>query len=238
MNPTSGGGVDRLVGPACGALVLVALVWLATALVLARRDGGAVGTGPDRTDPVRTSSDRTALERTAVVRAVFVRPGLALLGVVGALATTPTASAAGAPAGPATASVTVPAAPTPSAAATVPGRASRADDRAATDGAPQGVTDSRRPAPSLWPVGGEHPSGRVVGRSAGNEVVVRRGDTLWSLAAGRLPPGALSEDVLRAVHQWHRTNEAVIGPDPDLILPGQVLRVPTGAGTPDRPGTG
>lgn len=52
-------------------------------------------------------------------------------------------------------------------------------------------------------------------------VTVRPGDTLWAIAARR---GAI--DLPEAVRAWHQANRAVIGPDPDLILPGQYLRQP------------
>lgn len=57
-------------------------------------------------------------------------------------------------------------------------------------------------------------------------VVVRRGDTLWDLAARHLGPGATSADVAQEWPRWYTANLGVIGPDPDLILPGQQLRVP------------
>ncbi|WP_277209828.1 LysM peptidoglycan-binding domain-containing protein [Isoptericola croceus] len=59
-----------------------------------------------------------------------------------------------------------------------------------------------------------------------DEIVVKRGDTLWDIAARELPGDATPADVLRAVTSWHDTNRDVIGDDPDLILPGQVLRAP------------
>ncbi|GAA1990532.1 hypothetical protein GCM10009718_30310 [Isoptericola halotolerans] len=59
-----------------------------------------------------------------------------------------------------------------------------------------------------------------------DEVVVVRGDTLWAIAARDLPPDASDADVLRAVTSWHDANRDVIGDDPDVILPGQVLRAP------------
>jgi nucleoid-associated protein YgaU len=49
------------------------------------------------------------------------------------------------------------------------------------------------------------------------EVVVRPGDTLWAIAGGRP----------EQVRRWYRTNRAVIGADPDLILPGQRLTAPS-----------
>ena len=57
-------------------------------------------------------------------------------------------------------------------------------------------------------------------------VVVRPGDSLWSIAAGLLPAGAPDAEVTAAWHRLHRTNLARIGADPDLILPGTRLVVP------------
>ncbi|TFV54039.1 hypothetical protein E4P41_20025 [Geodermatophilus sp. DF01-2] len=60
--------------------------------------------------------------------------------------------------------------------------------------------------------------------------VVLRGDCLWDIAAGDLarrtgtPP--TDGEVASAVSAWWQTNADVIGPDPDLLLPGQVLRPP------------
>jgi hypothetical protein len=78
-------------------------------------------------------------------------------------------------------------------------------------GAPPAVPD--RPAP--------HP--------AGAHVVVR-GDCLWTIAARRLeadagrPPS--DGEIATAVQAWWHANAGLIGPDPDLLLPGQVLQAP------------
>ena len=60
--------------------------------------------------------------------------------------------------------------------------------------------------------------------------VVVRGDCLWSIAETRLAQALGREptagEVSTAVEAWWSTNAAVIGPDPDLLLPGQVLRPP------------
>jgi hypothetical protein len=67
------------------------------------------------------------------------------------------------------------------------------------------------------------------GPAPGDHVVVR-GDCLWDIAAARLvsdtgrPP--TDGEIAEAVHAWWTTNAAVIGPDPDLLLPGQVLQPP------------
>jgi hypothetical protein len=79
------------------------------------------------------------------------------------------------------------------------------------------------PAPSLpdWP---SAPS------SAEKHVVVA-GDCLWRIAEDRLlESGSEPTDaaVARAVDRWWTTNADLIGPDPDLILPGQVLLPPSG----------
>jgi nucleoid-associated protein YgaU len=52
---------------------------------------------------------------------------------------------------------------------------------------------------------------------------VRPGDTLWSLAERRLPEPAGARQVTAGWHAIYRRNRGVIGPDPDLIRPGQVL---------------
>jgi nucleoid-associated protein YgaU len=64
-------------------------------------------------------------------------------------------------------------------------------------------------------------------------VVVAPGDSLWSLAAEQLGPGARESDVAAAWPQWYRLNRDAIGPDPSLLHPGLRLRVPEGR----RPGT-
>jgi hypothetical protein len=58
------------------------------------------------------------------------------------------------------------------------------------------------------------------------EVVVHRGDSLWSVAARHLGPAATDREVAAEWPRWYAANRAVIGPDPDLVLPGQVLRAP------------
>lgn len=57
--------------------------------------------------------------------------------------------------------------------------------------------------------------------------VVRRGDTLWDLARHRLPSGATDTEITREWHRWYNVNHRVVGDDPDLIFPGQILRVPS-----------
>ncbi len=57
-------------------------------------------------------------------------------------------------------------------------------------------------------------------------VLVRPGDSLWAIAGVRLGSGATPAQIAAAVSAWYQVNLAVIGPDPDLIHPGQRLAVP------------
>ena len=57
-------------------------------------------------------------------------------------------------------------------------------------------------------------------------LVVRPGDSLWRIAEQRLHSSASADEVLALVHRLHHRNRGVIGPDPDLIRPGQRLAVP------------
>lgn len=58
------------------------------------------------------------------------------------------------------------------------------------------------------------------------EVVVHRGDSLWSIAARRLGHGASDAEIDRSWRELFALNREVVGADPDLLLPGQLLRLP------------
>jgi hypothetical protein len=64
------------------------------------------------------------------------------------------------------------------------------------------------------------------GETTPQEVTVHRGDTLWDLAAAHLSADAGDAEIAEAWQRWWALNRDVIGADPDLILPGQVLLVP------------
>ena len=61
---------------------------------------------------------------------------------------------------------------------------------------------------------------------AREEVVVHRGDTLWSIAERHLGDRATPAAVAAEWPRWYAANRAVIGSDPHLILPGQRLVLP------------
>lgn len=63
--------------------------------------------------------------------------------------------------------------------------------------------------------------------TATREVVVRPGDSLWSIAASGLAADASDDAVISACRALYRANRPVVGPDPDLIRPGQRLRLPS-----------
>jgi len=56
--------------------------------------------------------------------------------------------------------------------------------------------------------------------------VVRPGESLWSIAADLAGPRADDAAIARLWPLLHRTNRSVIGADPGVILPGQVLVLP------------
>jgi nucleoid-associated protein YgaU len=91
-----------------------------------------------------------------------------------------------------------------------------------------GVPDWPAAAPVNDPVPG-WPGASPAPLDEGSYVVVR-GDCLWHIAASHLlarsgvPP--TDGEIARAVHDWWTSNADVIGPDPDRLLPGQVLRPP------------
>jgi nucleoid-associated protein YgaU len=62
--------------------------------------------------------------------------------------------------------------------------------------------------------------------TAATTVSVRAGDTLWEIAAAHLPAGSDDAAVAAAWPRWYEANRDVIGPDPGLIHPGQVLTAP------------
>jgi hypothetical protein len=64
---------------------------------------------------------------------------------------------------------------------------------------------------------------------AAGAVVVRPGDTLWSLAEASLRGAGTAptdRQVAQAWPRWWAANREAVGGDPDLLLPGTVLRPP------------
>jgi hypothetical protein len=80
-------------------------------------------------------------------------------------------------------------------------------------------------APHRTAPGPERPV-EVARPPAARTVEVVLGDSLWEIAAATLPPGAGDEEVADRWRDVYRANRDVLGPDPDLISPGQRLTVP------------
>lgn len=57
-------------------------------------------------------------------------------------------------------------------------------------------------------------------------VVVQPGDSLWTIAARHLGPGASDAQIAAAWPRWYEANRDVIGDDPNLIVPGATLTPP------------
>lgn len=55
---------------------------------------------------------------------------------------------------------------------------------------------------------------------------VRPGDTLWHIAAQRVSSDQDTNQIAAATAAWYEQNREVIGTDPDLIIPGQILIAP------------
>lgn len=215
------GPVDPAVGLAAGVLGWLVLTWLVGVTALAAlaqwsaaTDRGRTGAGSGAS-PLLGLAERCSPDVARRVAAVLLGAGLA--------------AAAGA-SGPALAHGPRPAA----LAAAVPGASGgpvRADlagwtpDRPAAPGAGAGHLVVGPPPTGLPDV---------------TEVVVRRGDTLWGIVARHLGPGSDAAEIAAEWPRWHAANRGEIGPDPDLLRPGQRLRPPSSARTStdpvDRPG--
>lgn len=191
------------------ALVLVGWVLLGAAVAVLATVPGAVGRGAG------ALADRLApsLVRRAVAMA---------FGVTVAAGAAPGASVAAVP---------------PSVAAAVegapdPGFAPLPDPRWVAPTGPQSAEDVATGWVPRAPVVRRQPALRVLAPSRAaptltvDEVVVRRGDTLWSIAARQLGDDASDAEIAAAWPHWYAANRAVVGDDPDLLHPGQVLTVP------------
>ncbi len=107
--------------------------------------------------------------------------------------------------------------------ATRPGGTSRAGDPVGPQAGDPEVRVPDRPTDGA-PV-------RYTDLQSGRHVVLR-GESLWSIAAAELGPNASDSAIAARWPHWYAANRAVIGPDPDLLLPGQVLHSPASL---DRP---
>jgi hypothetical protein len=67
-------------------------------------------------------------------------------------------------------------------------------------------------------------------------VRVTAGDSLWAIAAAHLPPDASPARIADAWPHWFMANRHVIGPDPDYLVPGEILHPPRQPSPPSSTG--
>ena len=96
---------------------------------------------------------------------------------------------------------------------------------AVTSAEPEVEPSATPAAPRVAPERTHRPEPTRVGE--GRTYVVRSGDTLWAIAgdalATRRSSAPTAAETARAVAALHARNRTVLGPDADLILPGQHL---------------
>jgi hypothetical protein len=213
--PGTAGLQAQLVVVTCAALAVVA-VWLV--VVVGASAWAAAGTARGR--QVRWAEQLSARLAPAVLR----RLAAAALGV----------STLTALAGPASASAGPPAVAAVAVALTASATAAPGD---AVPGWPQEGSAWQAPAPppvppapsTAQPTAPLPGAVRAVPGTGEPDVVVRRGDTLWAIAARHLPAGATASQVALEWPRWWAANRDVVGDDPDRLLPGQLLHAPGAA---------
>jgi hypothetical protein len=105
-----------------------------------------------------------------------------------------------------------------------------AADSAAAGSGPSTDT-GRLPAPA-WPTDADR-NNPPPAEPPPKTVRVHPDDSLWLIAAHRLGPKATPAQIAALWPRWYQANSSVIGPDPDLLHPGQQLRDPAStAGEP------
>jgi len=96
----------------------------------------------------------------------------------------------------------------------------RPSDAGPTDTKPTDAGPTGPQPATATPAGAAAPAGP-------GAVTVRGGDSLWSIAKAAMPASATDADIDTAWRAWYAANQAVIGGDPNVIQPGQLLSPPT-----------
>jgi hypothetical protein len=210
-------GADRAAASVVGAALWLCAVWLGFAIALialAGAPGWLGATGRRLTQLVVPAAALRLIAGIAgvsislgviVPAAAVARPAAAAMSSVTTPNSVVTTNSSATPTWPTT--PTTPTTPTPPTPPTTP-------------------TTPTTPAAPGWPTsspGPLHPPG-----SAGTPHLVVAGDCLWNLAAAQLGPPARAPQVAAQVQAWYAANRAVIGPDPALLHPGQLLVQPGG----------
>ncbi|WP_052710618.1 LysM domain-containing protein [Pseudofrankia sp. DC12] len=140
--------------------------------------------------------------------------------------TSPT-SPAGTPAGEPTADPTPSPAPwTPTVVDSAPATEA-AGGQAATS--PDAGWPNLAPPFSSVPVSAPAPAAPTPADRSFDPQVVQRGDSLWTIAARHLGPGASDAQIAAEWPRWWAANRAVIGSDPNILHVGEQLQPPAAA---------
>jgi nucleoid-associated protein YgaU len=212
--PVTGPALLQVTGAACGTLAGAVLLWLGLGALVAIAEHLATASG------VRRGWLTWAARRCTP--AISRRLVAAALGLSAAVGVAPAASAAVTPVVAAAVDIDPGWAATPSVTATPEASAP----------APASTTAGwrpERPAEPVRAVDADLGALAVQARSravAEDAVVVRRGDTLWDVAARHLPAGATDAQIAVEWPRWYAANRDVVGPDPHLIRPGMRLVAP------------
>jgi nucleoid-associated protein YgaU len=91
---------------------------------------------------------------------------------------------------------------------------------------PSGAAPAPAAEPAPAPAAAPAPAPAPAPTPSPRTHTVAVGESLWGIAADRLPPGAPSTRVDRAWRDLYDANRFRLGDDPDLIRPGTVLRLP------------
>lgn len=225
--------VETVVAPLVVVIGVLAAAWVgASALVAGACAAVRSAGGTWRGGEVAVHRWAPGLVRRAL--ALAVAAGVGLTGAAGAHAT------ADAPPAPVVVTVdlgwsptaTDPAAisqgPTDAASSDV-GRSAGVPSASALPAAAPSTSPDPGLPPEVVPVASQVPTITEAASAAApaGSVEVRPGDTLWGLAARALGPGASDAAIAAEWPRWYAANAATIGPDPDVLQPGQVLVVPT-----------
>ena len=95
--------------------------------------------------------------------------------------------------------------------------------------APRSMPKARRATPT--PADGHADRAHRAPSPGDKPVRVRPGDSVWLIAAQRLGANASDAQIAAEWPRWYADNRPVIGPDPSLIQPGQLLRAPAAPDT-------
>ena len=217
-------GFEDQLGVAANTAGLIVIVWWAMSFVIA-----VAAALLDRCGNARAASAAGKFTPAFMRRLALAAVGLQL--VTAPLATaSPLPAVPGSPgAAPAASAAWTPAA-APATPGTPPPAAMPAPGPAPQPGAPAVAHPQWRP---LSPVVEPGPlAGRPLRQpqpgSHATEVTVRPGDSLWSLSSARLGPFASDVDIALDWPLIYQANRDIIGGNPNLLRPGQVLRLPPG----------